>query len=154
MRIRQGRRGSDVIVIHPGSRFTRIGRACDINPVTVPTVIARKSRDSGGTVPEPRYVRGIERPQPGMERTRPVQGSGGGDEYSVSSQSNDPVSGWISSRLSSPPYPAVYSRSFHMNSLGSILSIKGSRLIASIASHVLDSLKSRLIRLSRASGNG
>lgn len=92
MRIRQGRRGSDVIVIHPGSRFTRIGRACDINPVTVPTVIARKLR-GGATVPEPRYVEGIERPHPGMERIRPIQGTGGGDEYSVSSQSNDPVSG-------------------------------------------------------------
>jgi actin-related protein len=31
-----------VIVIHPGSRFTRIGRACDVNPVTVPSVVARK----------------------------------------------------------------------------------------------------------------
>jgi hypothetical protein len=83
-----------VIVIHPGSRFTRIGRACDINPVTVPTVIARKLHGDGA-VPEPRYVNGIERPQPGTERTRPVQGTGGGDEYSVSSQSNDPVSGWF-----------------------------------------------------------
>lgn len=80
-----------MLVIHPGSRFTRIGRACDTQPVTVPTVIARKLRGDG-TVPEPKYVRGIERPQPGMERTRPVQGTGGGDEYSVSSQSNDPVS--------------------------------------------------------------
>jgi actin-related protein 8 len=93
-----------VIVIHPGSRFTRIGRACDINPVTVPTVIARKLRGAAGTVPEPTYVNGIERPQPGMERTRPIQGTGGGDEYSVSSQSNDPVSCWFSYRLSFPPY--------------------------------------------------
>ncbi|KAF9779157.1 actin-like ATPase domain-containing protein [Thelephora terrestris] len=96
----EGRRGSDVIVIHPGSRFTRIGRACDINPVTVSSVVARKLR-GGGTVPEPRYVPGIERPQPGMERTKPVQGSGGGDEYSVSSQSNDPFEVKIESLVKS-----------------------------------------------------
>ena len=80
-----------MIVIHPGSRFTRIGRACDVNPVTVPSVVARKVR-GGGAVPKQSYVKGIERPQPGMERTKPIQGTGGGDEYSVSSQSNDPVS--------------------------------------------------------------
>ncbi|KAF9525320.1 nucleus protein [Crepidotus variabilis] len=38
------RRGSQVIVIHPGSRFIRIGRASDVNPVQVPCVVARKSR--------------------------------------------------------------------------------------------------------------
>lgn len=80
-----------MIVIHPGSRFTRVGRACDVNPVTVPSVVARKLRD-GETVPKPAHVKGIERPQPGTERTKPIQGTGGGDEYSVSSQSNDPVS--------------------------------------------------------------
>ena len=80
-----------MVVIHLGSRFTRIGRACDVNPVTVPSVVARKVR-GGGTVPKPTYVKGIERPQPGTERTKPIQGTGGGDEYSVSSQSNDPVS--------------------------------------------------------------
>ena len=90
-----------MIVIHPGSRFTRIGRACDVNPVTVPSVVARKLR-GGATVPKPTYVKGIERPQPGMERTRPIQGTGGGDEYSVSSQSNDPVS--ILSYLAPPSF--------------------------------------------------
>ncbi|KAF9561207.1 actin-related protein [Agrocybe pediades] len=38
------RRGSQVIVIHPGSRFIRIGRASDVNPVSVPCVVARKSK--------------------------------------------------------------------------------------------------------------
>lgn len=90
-----------MIVIHPGSKFTRIGRACDVNPVTVPSVVARKLRD-GGTVPKPTYVKGIDRPQSGMERTKPIQGTGGGDEYSVSSQSNDPVSSWFLCSLSSP----------------------------------------------------
>ena len=101
MCVLQGRRGSDVIVIHPGSRFTRIGKACDINPVTVPSVVARKMRGDG-TIPEPSYVKGIERPQPGMERTKPIQGNGGGDEYSVSSQSNDPVSCWCYFHFFSP----------------------------------------------------
>lgn len=35
-------RGSNVIVIHPGSRFLRIGRASDAYPVTVPHCIARR----------------------------------------------------------------------------------------------------------------
>ena len=84
-----------MIVIHPGSRFTRIGRACDVNPFTVPSVVARKVR-GGGPVPKPTYVKGIERPRPGTERSKPIQGTGGGDEYSVSSQSNDPVSSCVS----------------------------------------------------------
>ena len=96
-----------MIVIHPGSRFTQIGRACDIYPVTVPTVIARKVR-GGGTVPKPRYVNGIVRPQPGKERIRPIQGTSGGDDDSVSSQSNDPVSGSFSCCLSfSRPFTPI-----------------------------------------------
>jgi len=112
-----------VIVIHPGSRFTRIGRACDINPVTVPSVIARRLR-GGATVPEPIYVRGIERPQPGMERAKPVQGTGGGDEYSVSSQSNDPVSSRFPMRIHFPStlptrltLTGVSVHSFHQGSM-------------------------------------
>ena len=95
-----------MIVIHPGSRFTRIGRACDVNPVTVPSVVARKVRGDG-TVPKPAYVKGIERPLPGMERCKPIQGTGGGDEYSVSSQSNDPVSTWFLRFLHFPTHPFV-----------------------------------------------
>lgn len=38
----QPKRGSDIIIIHPGSRFLRIGRASDAYPVTIPHVIARK----------------------------------------------------------------------------------------------------------------
>jgi len=41
--LRKRRRGSQVIVIHPGSRHIRIGRASDVNPITVPCVVARKS---------------------------------------------------------------------------------------------------------------
>ncbi|KAG8914446.1 actin-like protein arp8 [Tulasnella sp. 408] len=35
-------RGSDIIVIHPGSRWIRVGRATDAFPVSVPHVLARK----------------------------------------------------------------------------------------------------------------
>ncbi|PPQ63810.1 hypothetical protein CVT24_009805 [Panaeolus cyanescens] len=36
------RRGSQVIVIHPGSRYMRIGRASDVTPTSVPCVVARR----------------------------------------------------------------------------------------------------------------
>lgn len=35
---------SRTIVIHPGSHFTRIGKATDAYPLTIPTVIARRSK--------------------------------------------------------------------------------------------------------------
>lgn len=35
-------KGSDTIVIHPGSRWIRVGRATDPYPVSIPHVIARK----------------------------------------------------------------------------------------------------------------
>lgn len=38
------RRGSQVIVIHPGSRYIRIGKASDVVPVSVPCVVARKCK--------------------------------------------------------------------------------------------------------------
>lgn len=37
-------RGSDVIVIHPGSNYLRIGLATDALPVTIPHCIARRLR--------------------------------------------------------------------------------------------------------------
>lgn len=40
-----------VVVIHPGSRTLRIGRATDTLPVTVPHVIARRHKQSG----QPRF---------------------------------------------------------------------------------------------------
>ncbi len=42
--LKQKRRGYQVIVIHPGSRYIRIGRASDVNPIQVPCVVARKCR--------------------------------------------------------------------------------------------------------------
>jgi actin-related protein 8 len=40
--LRHERRGSQVIVIHPGSRYIRLGRASEVNPIQVPCVVARK----------------------------------------------------------------------------------------------------------------
>ncbi|KAG6891193.1 hypothetical protein C0995_008445 [Termitomyces sp. Mi166 len=54
------RRGSQVIVIHPGSRFILIGKASDVSPTSVPNVVARKCKP-----PVPEFVRieGISRPR-------------------------------------------------------------------------------------------
>lgn len=38
---------SRIIIIHPGARSTRLGRASDLAPVTIPTVIARRCGRSG-----------------------------------------------------------------------------------------------------------
>ncbi|KAL1944865.1 hypothetical protein VTO73DRAFT_2485 [Trametes versicolor] len=83
----QTRRGSKVVVIHPGSRFLRIGRACDVTPLTIPNVIARKH-----TVPvsEPVYVQGISRPKEDRKRATPSTSASNGDEYAVNVASDDP----------------------------------------------------------------
>ncbi|KAL4250210.1 actin family protein [Abortiporus biennis] len=83
----EARRGSKVIVIHPGSRFLRVGRASDVTPVTVPSVIARKEKPP---VPEPKYIPGISRPQEGRERGEPSTSAQSGDEYAVTLASDDP----------------------------------------------------------------
>ncbi|KAF8159517.1 actin-related protein [Crassisporium funariophilum] len=59
------RRGSQVIVIHPGSRFIRIGRASDVNPVTIPCVVARKSKTQ---VVSPERVSLVSRPRDAGEQ--------------------------------------------------------------------------------------
>jgi actin-related protein 8 len=84
-RLAQGRRGSHVIVIHPGSRYLRVGRASDVTPLTVPNVIARKTINA----PEPSFFKGISRPRNG--RTRPPLPPPNGDEYAVARASDDPV---------------------------------------------------------------
>lgn len=81
----QGRRGSHVIVIHPGSRYLRVGRASDVTPLTVPNVIARKTINA----PEPSFFKGISRPRNG--RTRPPPPPLNGDEYAIARASDDPV---------------------------------------------------------------
>ncbi|EKM81702.1 hypothetical protein AGABI1DRAFT_54629 [Agaricus bisporus var. burnettii JB137-S8] len=53
------RRGSQVIVIHPGSRYIRIGKASDVVPVSVPCVVARKCRTEA---PKVTRIRSVVRP--------------------------------------------------------------------------------------------
>ncbi|KAF8317779.1 uncharacterized protein EI90DRAFT_3133739 [Cantharellus anzutake] len=47
------KRGLDVLIIHPGSRYLRVGRASDPNPISVPHVIGRKVKQLGDRLPEP-----------------------------------------------------------------------------------------------------
>ncbi|KAF8623025.1 hypothetical protein AX15_006537 [Amanita polypyramis BW_CC] len=56
------RRGSQVIVVHLGSRFLRVGKASDVNPTTVPCVVAWKC---GGSVVSPIFIEGVSRPKKG-----------------------------------------------------------------------------------------
>jgi actin-related protein 8 len=56
----KNRRGAQVIVLHPGSRFFRIGKATDVTPVAVPCVVARKCKPP---VPAVTRVEGIVRPR-------------------------------------------------------------------------------------------
>lgn len=49
-------------MIHPGSRWLRIGRASDILPITIPNVIARRKKKESVQPPKPFH--GIRRPRP------------------------------------------------------------------------------------------
>ncbi|KAK7025245.1 actin-related protein 8 [Favolaschia claudopus] len=82
------RRGSQIIVIHPGSRSLRIGKASDVFPVSVPSVVARKIRPASDA-PRLSFVQGIFRP---YSDTRPQQEdpSTAQDEYAVKVTSDDP----------------------------------------------------------------
>lgn len=80
------RRGSQVLVIHPGSCYLRIGKASDVNPVTIPAVVARKHTSAP---PEIIRVENVCRPRnntPGSQKSDTQNG----DEYDVSTASNDP----------------------------------------------------------------
>ncbi|TFK85506.1 actin-like ATPase domain-containing protein [Polyporus arcularius HHB13444] len=81
------RRGAKVIVLHPGSRFLRIGRASDVTPLTVPNVIARKQF---APVPPQKYLPGISRPREDRRRSTPSITPPTGDEYAVNIASDDP----------------------------------------------------------------
>lgn len=52
------RRGTNVLVIHPGSRNLRIGRASDVNPVSYPSAVARRQANPVSTSD---YVEGVSR---------------------------------------------------------------------------------------------
>ncbi len=85
----QARRGSQVLIIHPGSRYLRVGRASDVTPAAVLNVLARKTQ----TPPKPVYIENISRPATRKPRhgqsssaTSPVD-----DEYGVQPLGDDPV---------------------------------------------------------------
>jgi hypothetical protein len=79
------RRGSQIIVIHPGSRYIRIGKASDVNPVSVPSVVARRAKVPF-TVPE--RIRLVSYPLDHKQGESSIEKTAGGD----STQKDDPVS--------------------------------------------------------------
>ncbi|KAJ7224190.1 hypothetical protein GGX14DRAFT_424627, partial [Mycena pura] len=83
------RRGSHIIVIHPGSRSLRIGKASDVFPITVPNVVARKI-NSPSAVPCPSFVRGIYRPRENAVPP-PEDSSDQKDESAVPVTADDPL---------------------------------------------------------------
>ncbi|CAE6454300.1 unnamed protein product [Rhizoctonia solani] len=80
-----GAPGSKTLVIHPGSRWLKIGMATDVFPVQVPNVIARRCRT--GTVPPAVFHHGVV--QPASERNSPADSArekGKGREMSADSE--------------------------------------------------------------------
>ncbi|CUA74631.1 putative actin-related protein 8 [Schizosaccharomyces pombe 972h-] [Rhizoctonia solani] len=80
-----GAPGSKTLVIHPGSRWLKIGMATDVFPVQVPNVIARRCRT--GTVPPAVFHHGVV--QPVSERNSPADSArekGKGREMSADSE--------------------------------------------------------------------
>jgi actin-related protein len=84
----QSRRGAQVIVIHPGSRFLRIGKASDVSPATVLNVVARKCKPP---VPRSAPAQRISRPRKDGNPTLDSEVEKNEDEYNVSLTSDDPV---------------------------------------------------------------
>lgn len=83
--------GKKVIVIHPGSRFLRIGRASDAYPIITPHCIARRIR-----VPPPllTITNGSAKQAGGSETAAESQGEGSaststGEETAEADQDND-----------------------------------------------------------------
>lgn len=81
------RRGSQVLVIHPGSCYLRVGKASDVNPVTIPAVVARKHTSAP---PEIIRVENVCRPRNNTPGSQKNDTQRNGDEYDVSTASNDP----------------------------------------------------------------
>ena len=82
----QSRRGAQVIVIHPGSRFLRIGKASEVSPVTILNVVARKCKP-----PVPEHVERISRPRKDRSITSEPEAEKTEDEYAIQVTSDDPV---------------------------------------------------------------
>ncbi|KAF8659821.1 hypothetical protein AX16_001706 [Volvariella volvacea WC 439] len=80
------RRGSHVLVIHPGSRYMRIGKASDVTPLTVASVVARRTE---ARVTKPLSIERIARPRIGR-RNLPLTRS------ATSSPTDDPFDAKLS----------------------------------------------------------
>ncbi|KAF9269156.1 actin-related protein [Marasmius fiardii PR-910] len=91
------RRGSQVVVIHLGSRYLRVGKASDVNPVTVPNVVARKTKPP---VSPPSFVEGVSRPRT-VKRSRRSGADPEQNEYAESLTSEDPFEEKLGSIVSS-----------------------------------------------------
>jgi actin-related protein 8 len=77
-----------VIVLHPGSRFLRIGKASDVSPITVLNVVARKCNPP---VPGSDQIERISRPRKGRRRASESETEKIDEEYDTSVTSDDPV---------------------------------------------------------------
>ncbi|KAK4335812.1 Actin-like protein ARP8 [Rhodotorula toruloides] len=86
---------SRTLVIHPGSRWLRIGRANDLTPVAIPNVIARKS---SRVIPTPADVKG---------KGRAVEADGAGPAAAVNGSTTTNGSAAPSTATTAPALPAV-----------------------------------------------
>ncbi|KAG8756654.1 actin-like protein arp8 [Ceratobasidium sp. 428] len=71
--------GAKTVVIHPGSRWLKIGMASEVFPVSIPNVIARKQRTQ--PVPQPVFHSGIIRPESESEKP---------NDYEISADAEEP----------------------------------------------------------------
>ena len=67
-----------------------MGRACDLNPITISNVIARKQRGAE-LVPPPVALTRIHRSPPDIENTGPATKGVADDEYGILPATDDPV---------------------------------------------------------------
>ena len=77
-----------MIVLHPGSRFLRIGKACDVSPITVLSLVARKCKPP---VPEADQVERITRRRKDRRQAPESETEKNEEEYDVPVTSDDPV---------------------------------------------------------------
>jgi actin-related protein len=91
-------RAQQTIVIHPGSSSIRVGRATDLSPLAIPSIVLRKKKRNNneqpvaGGIETQTYVPGISRPETGSPVATTEEGTDE-DEYHVNeAASQDPVS--------------------------------------------------------------
>lgn len=96
--------GSDVIIIHPGSRFLRIGRASDDGPRVVHHVIARKCKMPHKEPPHTSCIPPFIRTNPPTKYVDPPPGLPQIPlEYQIACDPDDPVRAFLDFIRSSLP---------------------------------------------------